>query len=102
MKLTEIYLSRQNRIQSENLEDFKDGLTIKEIAVVGKARKGIVLSFIETSMEHKCNRTDAFILAKMFDTNETDNFKGKKINLTVINEKVRIAEKTKETKTEKK
>jgi len=79
MKLSEIYLTHQDRIEPSNIETFKDGLTISKAEVIGKKRKGILLSFKETPLQHKCNRVDAFSLADHIQTDETENFVGHKV-----------------------
>lgn len=93
MEITEMYkTARQNRIESEDIEKLnKDGLTIHKVKIIGKTRMGMLLSFRETHLEHKCNRIDAFALAKKFETNESDEFEGKKVWLKIEKNIVRIA-----------
>ncbi len=90
MKVSELYQSRQTRIQPQNTDYVEKPLTISEVDIVGKERQGILLSFEETELKHKCNRTDAVTLTKLLKTDETDDFVGKKITLVAVNNLVRI------------
>jgi len=92
MKITEMYkTARQNRVESDDIETLnKEGLTIHNAKIIGKTRMGILLSFKEPHLEHKCNRIDAFALAKAFETNESDEFEGKKVWFKIEENIVRI------------
>jgi len=97
-KIYEAIQARQQRIQPDDVENLlkenKLGLTIVKSEIVGKTREGVLLHFKETTLKHKCNRTDVFAIANKYNIEDTDLFVGKKVFLETVeineNEFVRI------------
>jgi hypothetical protein len=97
MKVDEMYKPspfKQYKIDTEDIDalmkDNKLGLTITKSEVVGETRNGLLLSFKETTLKHKCNRQDVFVVANKYNLKETNEFVGKKVFLTDIKDHVRI------------
>jgi hypothetical protein len=79
------------KIGTKDIAELKTGLIISKIEVVGKDRQGIILSFKDTNHVHKCNRADVFAIADEYKLSDTDQFIGKKVYFTEVNELVRIS-----------
>jgi len=97
VKLHEIYPRTTSRILHADLPDLAMPLEIIDVEITGENKKTVWLSFEGTNLKHKCSRKDVFVLADNLGTNETDDFKDKKIKLVKENEKV-IVEPTKKKK----
>jgi len=89
MKISEIYESKVgNRISMETLKTLKMPLTISNVEIVGKSRKGVLLSFEETPLQHKCNHSDTTKITKLAETDDTEDFEGMKIKLAANADKI--------------
>lgn len=88
MRIYEIYPRVSKRIQIEDLSDFEEPLTIKDVEVSGESKKTVWLSFDQTNLKHKCSKSDVFNMAKELNTNDTDSFVGQHVNLIEENDKV--------------
>lgn len=88
MRVYELYPRISKRITTEDLEDYKEPLTIYDIEITGDTKKTVWLSFVGTKLKHKCSKSDVFNLAKELNTNDTDNFKQKQVILSEEKEKV--------------
>lgn len=102
MKVYEIYPKTNSRIETADLKDFAEPVTIDGIEVTGDKKKTVWVSFKGTSLKFKCSRKDVFNLAKELNTNDTDEFNGKKVLVSEENEKLVIHSVVEDEKTVKK
>lgn len=90
-ELYKIQSGKLEKIGIGDIAELKAGLIISKLEIVGKDRQGVILCFKETNHVHKCNRSDVFAIAEEYNVSDTDQFVGKKVYFTNVNDLVRIS-----------
>lgn len=101
VKLSEAFPKDRGQIETTDVLNIKNPLTISETEMTGERKKSLWLSFEDSPLRFRLNKKTIFALCKHFAIDDTDDLEGKDISFIVKDGEVAIKEITEEPKKKK-